>query len=78
MQKSKSNHTFKVDLSLTEEGGEFECPKCGSKISPDDHTEDVYTLLETVMKGNNLDKIILKCNRCESTINVTGFNVNNK
>jgi hypothetical protein len=78
MQKSKPTDTFNVDLSLTEGSGEFECPKCGSKISPDDYSEDAYTLLEPAMKGNSLEKIILKCNKCEGIINVTGFNISTK
>jgi len=52
---------------------DIQCPKCGSIISPDDETEDTYTILETVMKEGNLDEIILKCNKCQTEIRLTGF-----
>jgi hypothetical protein len=50
---------FTIDLYKIKGRGEFGCPKCGIKISPDDKTEDAYTILEPVMKGDCLDKIIL-------------------
>jgi predicted nucleic-acid-binding Zn-ribbon protein len=58
--------------------GEFKCPKCGIKISHEDETEDVYTILKPVMKGDSLEKIILQCNRCQSQIHLTGFQFLNK
>jgi hypothetical protein len=58
--------------------GAFKCPKCGIKISPDDKTEKAYTILKPVMKGDSLEKIILKCNRCQSQIHLTGFQFLNK
>jgi len=72
MRKSKS---FLIDLSRTKEKGEFSCPKCGTKISPDDLSEGAYTILEPVMKGECLDRIILQCNRCGSKIHLIGFHV---
>jgi hypothetical protein len=69
---------FTIDLAEIRGRGEFECPKCGSKISPDDKTEDAYTILELVMKGDCLDKIILQCNRCGSQIHLTGFHILSK
>jgi DNA-directed RNA polymerase subunit RPC12/RpoP len=70
MEKSKS---FVVDLSKTRRTGEFKCPKCGVRISPDDQSEDAYTILETVMKGDYLEKLILQCNKCGSKIQLIGF-----
>ena len=67
--------TYRVDLTKIEGEGDFSCPKCGAKISPDDETETVYTIVETiignddeladVMKGmmsqkKNLDKLVDK------------------
>jgi len=69
---------YTVDLSKIKGRGEFVCPKCGIRVSPDDETENVYTLLEPVMKGNCLDKIILQCNKCGSQIHLTGFHILNK
>jgi predicted nucleic-acid-binding Zn-ribbon protein len=60
-------------LTKIKGGGEVRCPKCGVKISPDDETENTYTILETVMKRDRLDKIALQCNKCQSQIYLTGF-----
>mgnify|MGYP001576501464 CR=1 FL=1 len=67
--------SFTVDLTKINGKGDFNCPKCGIKISPDDKTESVYTILEIVMSGENLDRIALKCGNCESRILLTGFHV---
>jgi len=64
---------YTIDLTKIKGRGEFRCPKCGIRISPDDETEDAYTILETVMKGDCLDKIALQCNKCGSHIYLTGF-----
>jgi len=52
---------------------EVKCPKCGIEMSPDDRTENAYTILEPVMKGECLEKIVLQCNRCSSQIHLVGF-----
>jgi len=72
MGKSKS---FFIDISRTKGSGEFRCPKCGTKISPEDHSEDVYTILRPMMKEDRLERIILQCNKCKSKIHLTVFNV---
>jgi predicted RNA-binding Zn-ribbon protein involved in translation (DUF1610 family) len=64
---------YTIDLTKIGERGEVRCPKCGIEISSDDKTEKAYTILEPVMKGDCLEKIILQCNRCESQIHLTGF-----
>jgi uncharacterized protein with PIN domain len=66
---------YTVDLTKTRGNGQFECPKCRVLISPDDKTEDVYTILEAVMKDDRLEKIILRCNKCKSRIHLIGFNL---
>ena len=66
---------FVVDLFETEGRGEFKCPRCGVEISPDDTTENVYKILDVVMKEDRLDKVILECNKCGSRIHLTGFNL---
>ena len=57
-----------INLAKIEGSGEFDCPKCGIKISPDDETDETYIILETVMKGEKLEKIVLQCNKCKSQI----------
>jgi transcription elongation factor Elf1 len=64
---------YTVDLTRIKGSGEFDCPRCGVNISPDDETEAVYVVLETVMKGESLDRITLQCNKCGSQIQLTGF-----
>lgn len=64
---------YTVDLTKTRGKGEFRCPKCGVHISPDDKTDKVYTVLETVMNRDCLEKIILQCNSCKSQIHLIGF-----
>ncbi len=65
----------KIRISpISREANSFDCPKCGIKISPDDRTEKRYRILEAAMKGDELAGITLRCNRCESQIQLTGFN----
>jgi predicted nucleic-acid-binding Zn-ribbon protein len=70
MQKSKS---YTVDLSKIEGKGEFKCPKCRTEISPDDTSETTYTIIEPVVRSHSLEKIVIQCNRCGSTIKLVGF-----
>jgi len=74
-KKMEKTKFFTVDLSKTTRSGEFKCPKCGIKISPDDKSEDAYEILETVMKGDYLEKLILQCNKCGSKILLKGFDI---
>jgi predicted nucleic-acid-binding Zn-ribbon protein len=64
---------YTVDLTKLDGSGDIHCPKCGSLISSDDETEDNSTILETIIKEDNLDKMILKCNKCQTGICLTGF-----
>ena len=64
-----------VDMTKTKGRGEFECPKCGTEISPDDMTEETFVILDTITKGDSLEKIILRCNNCGSQIHITGFHL---
>jgi hypothetical protein len=73
--KGLQNKFYTIDLTRIKGRGEFRCPNCGVKISPDDETEDVYTVLKTVMKGNSLEKIVLQCKKCQSHIHLIGFNL---
>ncbi len=66
--------TYRVDLTKIEGEGDFACPKCGVKISPDDETETVYTIVETIIgHDDTLESMIIRCNKCESMINIEGF-----
>jgi DNA-directed RNA polymerase subunit RPC12/RpoP len=63
-----------IDLTKIRGKGDFRCPKCQVKISPDDQTENTYTILEPVMKGSCLEKLIIQCNKCGTRIQLLGFN----
>jgi len=69
----KENGPFTVDLTEIDGDGAFPCPKCGSMISPDDETEEVYTIAETKVKNDELSELILVCKKCRSKIKLTGF-----
>ena len=69
----KQKGTFKVDLTKIDGDGAFPCPKCNSVISPDDETEEVYTIKETKVKNDELSELVLVCKKCRSKIKLTGF-----
>jgi DNA-directed RNA polymerase subunit RPC12/RpoP len=69
----KHHQVFKLDLTKIEGGGDFACPSCGTMISPEDETENVYVILETKMKKDFLEELIIQCNRCGSRIHLVGF-----
>lgn len=64
---------FKVDLNTIEGSGDFPCPQCGTLISPDDWTETVYTVLSIVVNNDDLERVIIQCGKCKSTITLDGF-----
>jgi hypothetical protein len=72
-QKLKQTKAYLLDVSQTDLDGAFSCPHCGSRISPDDHSEDNYTVYETQMTDNNLDELVICCKGCLSFIHLTGF-----
>ena len=70
---TKRQQMYKIDLTKIEGDGDFSCPRCGALISPDDETEEVYTIMETKMKGDVLEELVITCNKCGSKIHVVGF-----
>ena len=66
---------YTINLAKVKGKGSFKCPKCETKISPDDETEDTFTILKPVMKGKKLAEIVLRCNKCESHIHLVGFDL---
>jgi predicted RNA-binding Zn-ribbon protein involved in translation (DUF1610 family) len=64
---------YSIDLTKIGGSGEFPCPKCGTEISPSDETENVYQILETGVKNDELEYVIVQCNKCGSTIKLEGF-----
>ncbi len=69
----KKRETYTIDLTTIEGDGAFKCPKCGAVISPDDETEEVYTIADTKVKDDELAELTLICNQCETSIRLVGF-----
>ncbi len=69
--KTSTVHT--IDLTKIEGEGEFPCPSCGVIISPDDQTDSIYNILETKVKDDCLEEILILCNKCGCKIRLVGF-----
>lgn len=65
--------TYIIDLTKIEGDGSFPCPHCGVTISPDDETDDVYSIVETKMKKDTLQELVIQCNKCGQKIRLVGF-----
>jgi len=74
----KQIHIYKIDLTEIEGRGDFSCPKCGAKISPDDQTETIYSILGSLVKNNCLEEVGICCQKCYSHIHITGFSLLHK
>ena len=77
-KKTKQIHAYKIDLTKIRGKGEFLCPRCGITISPDDQSEDVYTILDITVNIHGLEEVTLNCNKCNSQILLTGFSAMQK
>ena len=66
---------YRLDLTKIDGNGDFPCPKCGTIISPDDSTEEKFSILESEVNGDELEEIIILCNSCGSQIHLTGFSL---
>lgn len=64
---------YEIDLTKIEGAGDFPCPNCGAVISPDDETETVYSILETKVRGESLEELVILCHNCRSKIRLVGF-----
>jgi len=71
----KQIQIYVLDLTKIEGSGDFLCPRCGNAISPDDCTEKAYSILEAKVNNQDLEKIIIRCNKCESELHLTGFSL---
>jgi len=71
--KQSHPQMFTIDLAKIEGKGDFPCPNCGVNISPEDESESVYTIVETKVKGESLEELVILCNKCRSKIRLVGF-----
>jgi predicted RNA-binding Zn-ribbon protein involved in translation (DUF1610 family) len=69
----KKSPTYTIDLTKIDGDGAFPCPKCGTLISPDDETEETYQIVETKVKNDDLEELILSCKKCGTSIKLVGF-----
>jgi hypothetical protein len=71
LKRSGEIHT--IDLSQVEGDGSFKCLKCGTSISPEDETEEVYTIIDTKVVKDELVELVVSCAKCKTIIKLTGF-----
>ena len=71
----KQKQAYVLDLIKIGESGDFSCPHCGAVISPDDYTEEVYSILEAKVDKHGLEKLVIRCNKCTSQLHLTGFSL---
>jgi len=64
---------YSIDLTVMDGDGAFPCPKCGTVISPEDETEEVYRIVNTKVMNDQLVELIIVCGSCKSNIVLTGF-----
>jgi uncharacterized C2H2 Zn-finger protein len=78
MENMEPPLVYQVDLTEIQGEGDFPCPSCGVIISPEDETEDVYRIVSTKVHDDDLEELVIQCNRCKSKIRLVGFNTLNK
>ena len=71
----KQKNAYVLDLTKIDGSGSFSCPRCGNVISPDDLTEDAYTIIEAKVNAYGLEEMVVCCNNCASQLHLTGFSV---
>jgi predicted RNA-binding Zn-ribbon protein involved in translation (DUF1610 family) len=70
---SKKSVAYTLDLTTIDGDGSFPCPKCGTVISPEDETEQVYKIVDTKIINDELVELVIICGECRSNIKLTGF-----
>lgn len=66
---------YVLDLTKIDGQGEFSCPRCGNVISPDNCSENAYSILEAKVSNQDLEEIMIRCNKCQSELHLTGFSL---
>jgi predicted RNA-binding Zn-ribbon protein involved in translation (DUF1610 family) len=64
---------YTLDLTKIEGDGSFPCPKCGTMISPEDETEEVYKIVDTKVYNGELVELVISCGTCGTHIKLAGF-----
>ena len=71
----KQIQVYVLDLTKIDGRGDFSCPNCGNAISPDECTEEAYSILEANVSDQGLEELSIRCNKCESELHLTGFSL---
>jgi hypothetical protein len=71
----KQTQAYRLDLTKIDGNGDFACPRCGATISPDDCTEETYSILEAKINNQSLNEVVIRCNSCSSDLHLTGFSL---
>ena len=69
----KAASSYVVDLTKIDGEGDVTCPLCGAILSPEDETEATYKILETKLKNDSLEELVILCKKCGSKIHLVGF-----
>jgi hypothetical protein len=67
--------TFIMELCKIKGKREFPCPKCGLIISTEDGDKEGYSIIDTVINDGFLEKIVIKCEICNSIISLEGIDI---
>jgi len=70
---SRIEGAYEVDLTKLKGEGDFPCPECDALISPKDETDDVYSILETKVRNEALEEVVIRCNKCRTIIRLVGL-----
>jgi len=70
---AKKDLPYTLDLTKIDGDGSFPCPKCGTVISPEDETDQVYKIVDTKVINDELVELVIMCSECRSNIKLTGF-----
>ena len=68
-------HVYALNLTKIEGKGDFSCPNCGNEMSPDDESEENYSIQEPKVNNFGLKELLIRCNKCASVIRLTGFSL---
>jgi hypothetical protein len=71
----KHMQIYVMDLAKIGGSGDFSCPGCGAAISPDDCTDQAYSIMETKVNKQDLEELVIRCNRCTSYLHLIGFSL---
>lgn len=71
--KTKLLLEYKVNLAKIDGSGDFPCPRCQVRMSPDDQKEKTYSIKEIKTRRDRLEELVIQCKTCESLIHLAGF-----